>query len=148
MKFPMPIEPSDFDRLTQMTKDELLEEFRKLYQAAPPKYIYRPMLLRAVAHQWQVQAIGGVDRALERRLARLAQELRRHGAIAPERPAAKAGTRLLREWQGETHIVTVTQDGFRYRDQQFQSLTAIARLITGTAWSGPAFFGLRARKRQ
>lgn len=138
--------PSDLDRLARMSKAELAGEFARLYDSAPPRYIHRAMLLRAVAYQYQVLATGGPDRALERRLVRLAAELRRHGSVAAERPAVKPGTRLLREWQGETHTVTVTVGGFHYRDQAYESLTAIARLITGTAWSGPAFFGLRNRK--
>ncbi|CAG0938898.1 hypothetical protein GPROT2_00441 [Gammaproteobacteria bacterium] len=139
--------PLELDQLERMSKAELAAEFERLYGSAPPQYIHRGMLLRAVAYQYQVLATGGPDRALQRRLVRLAGELRRHGSVAAERPAVKPGTRLLREWQGETHTVTVTETGFRYRDQRYESLTAIARQITGTAWSGPAFFGLRPRVR-
>lgn len=146
-QLPLRTVPRDLDQLGRMTKVELAREFQTLYGVPPPKYIHRAMLLRAVAHQWQVEAAGGPDRAMERRLVRLAAQLRRHGSVAPERPAVKPGTQLLREWQGETHTVTVTEAGFRYREQAFESLTAIARLITGTAWSGPAFFGLRDKKR-
>jgi len=128
-----------------MSKAELAAEFQILYGAPPPLYIHRGMLLRAVAYQLQVRAHGGADRALARRLKRLAAELNRAGSILPERRAIKPGTRLLRDWQGETHTVSVTEDGFRYRDQHFASLTAVARQITGTAWSGPAFFGLKSR---
>jgi hypothetical protein len=142
----MATDRTDLDRLAGMTKVALCREYEELYQAPPPKYIHRAMLLRAVAYRWQVRATGGPDRSLERRLVSLAEQLRRHGSVAPERPAVKPGTRLVREWQGETHTVTVSDDGFRYRDEHFASLTAIARLITGTAWSGPAFFGLRRRK--
>lgn len=137
----------DLDRLARMSKAELAAEFKRLFGSAPPKYIHREMLLRAVAYQCQVLASGGPDRALERRLVRLAGELRRDGSVAAERPAVKPGTRLLREWQGETHTVTITKNGFCYRNQAFSSLSAIARQITGTAWSGPAFFGLRPRAR-
>lgn len=54
------------------------------------------------------------------------------------------GTRLLREWQGQTHHVTVLASGFEYSGRTWRSLTAISRSITGTAWSGPLFFGLRS----
>ena len=54
------------------------------------------------------------------------------------------GTRLLREWQGQTHHVTVLDHGFEYAGKTYRSLTAITRLITGTPWSGPQFFGLRS----
>jgi hypothetical protein len=53
------------------------------------------------------------------------------------------GTQLLREWQGQTQRVTVKEEGFEYNGTTYRSLSAIARRITGTAWSGPAFFGLR-----
>jgi hypothetical protein len=59
-------------------------------------------------------------------------------SAAPLRP----GTQLVREWQGRTHVVEAVGDGFLYRDRSFRSLSAIAREITGTAWSGPRFFGL------
>lgn len=53
------------------------------------------------------------------------------------------GTRLLREWQGRTYHVTVIASGFEFGGKVWRSLSAIARSITGTAWSGPALFGLR-----
>jgi hypothetical protein len=57
-------------------------------------------------------------------------------------PCIKPGTRLIREWRGETHKVTVTAEGFAYGGKRYKSLSKIARLITGTRWSGPRFFGL------
>jgi hypothetical protein len=59
------------------------------------------------------------------------------------RPALAPGARLVREWQGRTHQVTVLAAGFEYAGQTYRSLSAIARTITGTPWSGPAFFGVR-----
>ena len=56
-----------------------------------------------------------------------------------------AGTRLIRQWQGVEHCVTVLDDGFEYEGARYRSLSAIARAITGTRWNGPAFFGLRSR---
>jgi hypothetical protein len=139
----MAAEALDLERLAPLSKSALAAEFERLYHRRPPRYIYREMLLRAVAHAWQVEASGGPDRSLQRRLARLAEQLRRQGKVTATRTSLKPGTQLLRDWQGETHTVTVTEGGFRYREQSFTSLTAIARQITGTAWSGPVFFGLR-----
>ncbi len=70
----------------------------------------------------------------------------RQAASAPSPLAASLtpGTRLLREWQGSTHHVTVTANGFEHRGQTWNSLSAIASAITGTRWSGPRFFGLRS----
>jgi hypothetical protein len=55
----------------------------------------------------------------------------------------KPGTRLLREWQGVTHEVRVLDSGFDYAGQTYKSLSAVARAITGTPWSGPMFFGIK-----
>ncbi len=55
----------------------------------------------------------------------------------------KPGLRLVREWRGETHHVLVLEDGFEWNGERRRSLSAIAREITGTRWSGPLFFGLK-----
>jgi hypothetical protein len=59
----------------------------------------------------------------------------------------KAGTRLVREWKGKVHEVVITADGYKYLDETYKSLSPIACRITGTHWSGPAFFGTRGKKR-
>ena len=78
-----------------------------------------------------------------REVDRVSNGLRR-AASSSASASLSPGTRLLREWQGQTHHVTVLPSGFEYDGKVFRSLTAIARLITGTAWSGPLFFGLRS----
>ena len=81
-----------------------------------------------------------------RQLARLADAFERD---PNHRPAAirrmKEGTKLLREWNGVTHEVTALAKGFEYQGMYHRSLSAIAREITGTRWSGPAFFGLKGK---
>ena len=68
------------------------------------------------------------------------------GEIAPEAAQKiRTGTRLVREWNGRTHTVTVQEEGFTYAGRSYRSLTAIAREITGAHWSGPRFFGLARR---
>ena len=74
---------------------------------------------------------------------RAAQGLKRAASASPG-AGLSPGTRLLREWQGVTHHVTVLASGFEYSGRTWRSLTAISRSITGTAWSGPLFFGLRS----
>jgi Protein of unknown function (DUF2924) len=59
----------------------------------------------------------------------------------------KPGTRLVRSWQGVTHSVLAAENGFVFEDQHYASLSAIAKAITGTQWSGPKFFGLKAKRR-
>lgn len=62
--------------------------------------------------------------------------------MAAPKPSIAAGSRLAREWNGKTHVVDVTDDGFFYAGKTYRSLSAIARAITGARWSGPRFFGL------
>ena len=83
----------------------------------------------------------------QRQLRQIAQELKSGGqATRRLRPQLKPGTRLLREWQGRTYEVVVLDDGFCWQGTQYRSLSAIARKITGTAWSGPLFFGLKQNR--
>jgi hypothetical protein len=58
----------------------------------------------------------------------------------------KPGTRLIRQWEGQTHHVAVCEDGFEYNEERYRSLSVIARLINGTRWSGPLFFGLKGHR--
>jgi hypothetical protein len=89
----------------------------------------------------QEQALGGLDRAVIRALERLARG-EKPGTEPPRR--LKAGTVLIREYHGERHTVTVIPDGFVWQGSTYTSLSTIAKAITGTAWSGPRFFGLRS----
>jgi Protein of unknown function (DUF2924) len=89
----------------------------------------------------QEEAFGGLDRETRKLLDRLAKG---------EKPndlgrRLKAGTVLLREYQGERHTVTVVSNGFLWREKTYSSLSSIAEAITGTNWNGPRFFGLRVR---
>ena len=80
--------------------------------------------------------------------ARVRAELRRGEGERKSRPASpgvKPGGRLLREWNGVTHIVEVCDDGYHWRGHRYRSLSAIAREITGAHWSGPRFFGLNRK---
>jgi hypothetical protein len=63
--------------------------------------------------------------------------------VVSTRPAIKPGTRLVRQWKEQVHVVEVETEGFEYRGVRYESLSEIARLITGTRWSGPLFFGLK-----
>jgi hypothetical protein len=100
-----------------------------------------PKLLR-LALAWELQASvhGGLSRRTSQKLAQLA------GARSVTREA-QAGMRLVREWGGKVHVVTIGEDKvIRWNDREWRSLSQVARAITGTRWSGPAFFGLRTRK--
>ncbi len=124
----------------------LRAEWRRLYRSHPPRHIRRDLLVLAIAWKLQEKVYGGLTAAQKRRLAGIAEELKKGGDLSAG-PAIrlKPGLRLVREWRGETHNVLVLEDGFEWNGQRRRSLSAIAREITGTRWSGPLFFALKPR---
>ena len=117
------------------------------FGALPRFHARRDFLVRCLAYRLQEQAFGALATATRKRLRKLAIELpTTPAAVLTDAPLAKPGTRLIRQWGGEAHTVTLADKGYIYRGQRYQSLSVIARLITGTRWSGPAFFGLKASK--
>ena len=103
--------------------------------------------MRALAYRIQELASGGLRPELQHQLHQIASELQQTGRVAIRpRPRLKPGTRLLREWRGRSHQVLVLNDVFSWQATHYRSLSAIARKITGTAWSGPLFFGLKANR--
>jgi len=102
------------------------------------------LLARALAHDLQVKALGGGLTKAE--LKRLAQLNRKNGRVRDGETSGppKPGTWLSRTWHGEVHQVVVLENGYEYRGSRYGSLSEIARLITGTQWSGPRFFGLNS----
>ena len=118
----------------------------KVFERPAPKSMRRDLLLRALAYHVQEQELGGLKPAVRRRLARAAQDLGLGQTPRVSPPRVKSGTRLLREWQGVVHEVIVLEEGVRYRDRTWRSLSAVAREITGARWSGPLFFGLKGRR--
>jgi len=109
-----------------------------------PKRVSRELLVLGLAHDRQARMLGGLPNEARLRLEAVAAGLERTGRVEAEAPIRiKPGTRLVREWQGGRHEVTVLEKRFAYRGRQFDSLSEIAREITGTRWSGPVFFGLK-----
>ena len=134
--------------LKTATTPALKQEWRALFGAEPPPY-NRRFLESRLAYRVQELAFGGLKPETVARLEALGEQFsggkvtvrRTHG----DRPLA--GTRLVREYQGVPHTVTVRTDGFEYQGRLYKSLSAIARHITGTRWNGILFFGLRSRGR-
>lgn len=134
--------------LGDLPVDALKAAWRSHYGAAPPKRVGRDLLIRAVAYRLQERALGGLKPVTKRRLKRLSEELRTKGEVSTTAgPAVKPGTRLIREWHGTTYEVWVLEEGYLWRGERHRSLSEIARTITGTRWSGPAFFGLNDKGR-
>ena len=127
-------------RLETLSPAELRAEWQAVTGDPLPRV--SPRLLRlALGYELQVAALGGLSRQTQQRLAQIAS-----GKTATR--AAGPGTRLIREWGGKLHVVTIGEDGvIRFCDREWKSLSEIARHITGTRWSGPAFFGLRQNRK-
>ena len=115
---------------------------------AIPKHQSADLLRRRLAYELQVRAYGGLRTEVRRRLSKLYQAFANDPNYTPQASQRlKAGTVLTREWKGVTHQVSILKLGFEYSGEHYQSLSDTARRITGTKWSGPAFFGLRKTKR-
>jgi hypothetical protein len=135
-------------RLPTLDIGELRQQWRGLYKTQAPPNLSRELLVRAVAHRMQELALGGLRPEPRRHLLRIAQQFKETGKAAIRaRSELKPGTRLVREWQGRTYGVLVLDEGFSWQNTHYRSLSAIARKITGTAWSGPLFFGLKQNRR-
>ena len=131
-----------------MSLDELRCEWRRLYEKHSPK-ISRDLLVLGIGYRLQELEHGGLGKATLSKLATLAKTLRQTGRVGPAPSLTlKAGTRLVRQWHGRTHTITVTEDGFEYGGMLYPSLSKIAKAITGAHWSGPRFFGLHAKERR
>ncbi len=140
----MPTIETQMTEIQEMDLPALRDEWRRHHRAPPPRRLSRDLLIRGIAYKRQEQVYGGLSRATRRRLRTLAKAFSETGRVAPDNGTkVRPGTRLVREWQGRTHVVTATEGGFNYDGEAYGSLTAIAQRITGAHWSGPRFFGLR-----
>jgi hypothetical protein len=128
--------------LEDVSLDELRGEWRRIYRSEPPR-ISRDLLIRGIGYRRQEIKHGGLGKSTGRKLKTLAKMFRTEGRVAPDPGLnVKPGARLVREWHGRTHTVTVTEDGFECAGTTYRSLTEVAKKITGAHWSGPRFFGL------
>jgi hypothetical protein len=130
-------------RLPEHGLAELRQQWRALYKSDPP-HLSRELLLRAIACRMQEVAFGGLRSEHGHQLRQIVEEFNQTGEIRRRaRLELKSGTRLVREWRGRTYEVLVLDDRFSWQGTEYRSLSAVARKITGSAWSGPLFFGLK-----
>lgn len=127
---------------------ELKQLWRDLFGKEPPPY-NRRFLENRLAYRLQELAYGGLKAGTIKRLEQLGEQLdggkpRVRSRRTDDRPIA--GTKLIREWQGTPHEVIVQPDHFEYQGKRYESLSSIARAITGTIWNGWQFFGLRSAR--
>jgi hypothetical protein len=129
--------------LPTLPTPKLKAMWRELTGTEPPPY-NRTFLVKRLAYRIQELAFGGLSVQAERRLDDLVDELDgKKKPKAKDMTAPIVGTKLIREWQGVLQEVTALADGFEWQGRRYQSLSAVARAITGTRWNGPLFFGLR-----
>ena len=139
----------EIEELQDATSANLKERWRALYGTQAPRRISRDLLIRALAYRIQEQALGGLKPSTRRLSMKVATDAsaRRPIQVAPE-PSLKPGTVLLREWHGTEHQVIVREDGIVFNGKRYKSLSQVAHRITGTKWSGPLFFGLKANRQE
>ena len=134
---------SDLAALKGASRAELVAAWRRLFRGPPPKQLGRDLLELGVAWKLQERALGGLSASAKRQLTELGRTMGERAELPPTRKVSlKPGVRLIREWDGKTHEVTVMETGFGWAGTTWTSLSAIARAMTGTRWSGPRFFGL------
>jgi Protein of unknown function (DUF2924) len=131
---------AEIDRTRALDLPELRTLWRSTFRSPPPPAFTKDLIARFICWHIQDQAFGGLVRDTIKLLDSLA---RGDKPKADHFRRLKPGTVLVREYQGERHTVTVVGDGYVWRDVTYTSLSTIARAITGTAWSGPRFFGVR-----
>jgi hypothetical protein len=126
--------------LSAASRQELLLRWEQLNGSPAPEGLSTSLLRRGVIYDVQAKHYGALSPAHRKTLLQIAASK----TAAP--PASmKTGARLVREWNGVAHVVDIVENGFRYRDKTYTSLSAIAKEITGAHWSGPRFFGLKGK---
>jgi hypothetical protein len=135
--------------LPKMDRKGLLALWKQLFDKAASPALRREVIVPILAYRLQENAYGGLKASLVKQLRALVEgepnDPNHNGFLAMRN---KVGTRMVREWKGKLHEVSVLPDGYEYNGQTYRSLSVIARAITGTRWSGPAFFGLRQRMQE
>jgi hypothetical protein len=131
---------ADIERVRSLSGIALRRRWQAVFGRVAPEQLTADLLRRMIANRLQEEAFGTLDRATLKVLDGLA----RRGSTRPAERNLKIGTVLVRDYRGRRHTVTVGPDGYVWEGQPYSSLSAIARAITGTAWSGPRFFALKS----
>ena len=125
--------------LAGLSRTALVERWISLFGKAPPKRLTTDLLARGIAYELRASELGGLGPKEKKDLLAMAAGRPRPVAVSPTN-----GTRLYRTWQGVTQEVLVSESGYCWKGGTYASLSEVARAITGTRWSGPKFFGLKA----
>ena len=133
-------------QLPSKSRAELVKLWDETFSDPPPAKLRKELMVPILAYRIQELAFGGLSNSARKRLAELvgANRGRRPSKRSVDEPVASCA-KLIRSWQGEVHEVLIIEDGYLYRGEHFQKLSPIAKRITGTQWSGPAFFGTKPK---
>jgi hypothetical protein len=127
-----------------MSPAQLRALWRECWRRPAPE-IGPDLLRRGIAWKLQSRVHGDVPNDVGRSMDLSAERLRRGEELTARSRSLRAGSRLVREWRGQTHHVIVLDEGFEHEGRRYSSLTQIASAITGVHWSGPVFFGVKKR---
>lgn len=134
--------------LSALDAAALRNSWRELFGADPSPRLGRSLMVRALTYRLQERALGGLKPSAQRILERAADSKSAVSSARSAKRRAGAGSVLIRQWRGVNHRVTVLDDDVVYQGRRYKSLSEVARVITGTRWSGPLFFGLRRRAKE
>jgi hypothetical protein len=126
-------------------------QWRNVFGGAAPLHLPKPLLARIIAYRLQADAFGDLPDTVRRTLERFGAQSsapsgQTRGAGSSYRRSIKPGSILVREWNGRLQRVTALEEGFAWEGKTYQSLSMVARAITGGHWNGPRFFGLPGSK--
>ena len=140
---PDPVEPR-LAALPTLSKAALGDLRKHFFGSTSPTQLRRDLMIPILAYRIQEQTFGSLSARAHERLLDLGRAYEKGGHPALARgPRLRPGTRLVRQWGDRVHLVNVETNGYEYQGARYQSLSEIARLITGTRWSGPLFFGIK-----
>lgn len=127
----------------ELSRAALCDLWKGHFGTSPPAQLRRDLMIPILAHRIQEKAFRSISAGTRNRLRQLAEGFANNSEnVVSLKPTLKPGTRLVREWRDEVHLVNVEANGYEYKGGRYKSLSQIARLITGTRWSGPLFFGI------
>jgi hypothetical protein len=140
---------AEIGSLTDLDNNELKKRWEALYETEAPARMKRDLLRHAIAYRMQERVLGGLKPATCRLLERIADDAGAHRPVKVRlsRKAGK-GTILIRKWAGVDHQVEILEKGVLLGGKRYRSLSEVARVITGSHWSGPLFFGLKAQEQK
>jgi hypothetical protein len=145
---PDPVEPR-LAALPTLSKAALGDLWKQFFGSTPPTQLRRNLMIPILAYRIQEQTFGSISARAQQRLLDLSRAFEKGKDPAVTRaPRIRPGTRLVRQWGDRVHLVNVGTNGYEYQGARYRSLSEIARLITGTRWSGPLFFGIKREESQ